>query len=739
LAQLGPGGKGIETEARFGIFKDGRFIPGVTKNQLEELVKLFKGWKKEITVDKVTSRTLTGQQSVRQIQKNGKNFYELKEKLQVVDFPPAGVRLVRSSERMSDAMKNVFNNASKNKNYIQTRNRMSFYSPSEKVRIDATQLDRSFQFEIEFTDKKEACKYIELVAGTLEKLKFASKVVGDYRSFIKSPRFIGSLPQTLTLEAFDKKVLSKYNYSVTEKADGERYLMYVTKDGYFTMISRSMKVEFLPVTPTPAFAHTILDGEFVNNVFYAFDIAYTNGKNVMSSKLPARLTQLDTVIKSLGMPIIKMKKFLVEYSNKIIEFPSKKDTTYKNIYEAAAAVWSVRKNFPYGLDGLIFTPVDEPYQTTRTFKWKDDNTIDFYYDGNKLFIAGNDKNGSYSARIPFSGIDDKGGFELKGKMVTNQIFIDKTAPTQVRNGILTSAIPGPPGVGEFTFVDNTFKLLKKRPDKEFPNGIAAVNQAWEAVVNTLSIEKIAKGPRFIRDFHSEIKSNLIMKYTKGKRVLDIGSGKGEDVGKYVKAGVKSLVGIDLVKEEYAHPNYMSFHKANNPVYRVKNFSNTSEKFDVININFAIHYFLQNKKLFESLMINIHENMKKGGYLMATVLDGRLVFDSLKGKNKLNTNSVLLKSNYNNSKNNFNSPKFKFLGQKVDVLLKYSKYFANKPITEYLFNFKKFLKIMEEFGFKLVETKNFSELCSDSKWCSRYMSNAEKDYSFKNIFFVLKKE
>jgi hypothetical protein len=88
--------------------------------------------------------------------------------------------------------------------------------------------------------------------------------------------------------------------------------------------------------------------------------------------------------------------------------------------------------------------------------------------------------------------------------------------------------------------------------------------------------------------------------------------------------------------------------------------------------------------------------------------------------------------------NFNSSKFKFLGQKVNVMVKGTKYFGNKPITEFLFNFTKFLAVMEKMGFELIEMKSFSDLCSESPWCSRYMTANEKNYSFKNIYFILRK-
>ena len=102
-----------------------------------------------------------------------------------------------------------------------------------------------------------------------------------------------------------------------------------------------------------------------------------------------------------------------------------------------------------------------------------------------------------------------------------------------------------------------------------------------------------------------------------------------------------------------------------------------------------------------------------------------------------TNKVEFSKKYNNALN-FNSSKFKLLGQEVEVMVKGTKYF-NKPISEFLFNFEKFLQIMEQMGYELVEKGNFKDFCSESEWCREYMTEAEKDYSFKNIYFVLRKK
>ena len=724
--------KGIETEARFGKFQGTRFVPGVSKRQYDEVIKHYEslGWARTSTRDKVTSKSLNPRQSVRRIESSNGTKYQFKEKLSIVDVPSDGYRLAKSKERDSKVFEDLYKNTTNKGQYVTTRNRVTF--KKNNIQIDLTDNGKNLQVEIEF--KGNACTEIKKVSELLSDVQIKSMVYNDYKQLL-GPRFAGPLPQTLTFETFKKRILTKKPYSVTEKADGERYLLMVDRNGGLSLISRGMDITLLKDAGDKAdFAGTILDGEFYKGKYYAFDILTVNGTNVQSKKLPERLMILYNTLINMKVKILKMKNFLVDDGKNITEYPSQAKTSLKNIYDAAQAVWSRKASFPYPLDGLIFTPTNDPYFSRGILKWKDENTIDLYYKGNKLHLAGFGANGKEYMILPFEGFDGKGTFKTKSKTIINKIFVDKEAPENVRKGLLPSAIPGPAGVGEFKFENNNFKLIRKRPDKQFPNGIEASNQVWESITSPLVIKDLSSGPGAMRDFHSEIKAKLIQKYAKGKSVIDIGSGKGEDVGKYMKSNSKPVVGFDLVKEEYPHPNYMTFHKVNNEIYRIKNY--VKEKYDVININFAIHYFLKNRATFESLVMNIHENLKKGGVIMATVLDGKLIYKSLKNKNKVNTNKYTMTKKYNNSMN-INSPKFKLLGQEVEVLVKGTKYF-DKPISEFLFNFDKFLKIMEQMGFELVEKVNFSELCSDSEWCRRYMTEAEKDYSFKNIYFVLKK-
>jgi len=215
----------------------------------------------------------------------------------------------------------------------------------------------------------------------------------------QSPRtmFIGPQPITLELQNItqdgvpDQTILN--NYTVTEKADGERCLLYIAGDGKCWFISSTLKPAFTGVV-VKEHRNTVVDGELVlkdaqgnaSKIYAMFDMYVVNGKDVRSLPLLGKVSRVDHLLK-------------FEQRCKAI-FASQANMTLftKNFFEGDIFTQSKRllemskaDVFPYRIDGLIYTPSklpvgglyegDSPAHGTwqKVFKWKPpkENTIDF--------------------------------------------------------------------------------------------------------------------------------------------------------------------------------------------------------------------------------------------------------------------------------------------------------------------------------------------------------------------------
>lgn len=192
------------------------------------------------------------------------------------------------------------------------------------------------------------------------------------------------------------------SYCVTEKADGERHLLYVNSNGKIYMINMNMNVIFTGAkTNQKECFNALLDGElilhnkkkeFINN-FAAFDIYYENGIDVrhlpfveVGSKdekyfeYGCRLPKLKDFIKYLKPISILVKdetsiqSLLSKYKNKG-QSNSPINITAKQFYPSFGPIYGneplnnnifeannyllrrIADNlFEYEIDGLIFTP-----------------------------------------------------------------------------------------------------------------------------------------------------------------------------------------------------------------------------------------------------------------------------------------------------------------------------------------------------------------------------------------------
>ena len=215
-----------------------------------------------------------------------------------------------------------------------------------------------------------------------------------------SEDFIG--PSSVTLQ-HDHVPLISVDYSVTDKADGLRKLLFIDNQGHVYFITSSMEVEYTNIQcPNKACHNTIIDGEHITtdindkpiNLYACFDIYVNHNVDCRADKFitennepkePCRLDKLKTMVLAMGSLSEKMAVKVKTFIHTEEGF---------TIHEACASVLENPLTKNYHTDGLIFTPMNFGVGMTNktkavpnhkvtwnlSFKWKppDQNTIDFF-------------------------------------------------------------------------------------------------------------------------------------------------------------------------------------------------------------------------------------------------------------------------------------------------------------------------------------------------------------------------
>lgn len=200
------------------------------------------------------------------------------------------------------------------------------------------------------------------------------------------------------------------NYTVTDKADGDRKLMFIDKKRRVYLIDTNMKVQFTGCVSS-MLENVILDGEHILhdkygkfiNLYAAFDIYILDGNDKRMLpfislrpdmiKANFRLSLLDAVIKNLMLKsVMKNDK---DPPLKVVCKTFYTESERQNIFQGCKTILQkINDNlFEYNTDGLIFTPMDkgvgfdndsDTVKNTKvtwihSFKWKppEFNTIDF--------------------------------------------------------------------------------------------------------------------------------------------------------------------------------------------------------------------------------------------------------------------------------------------------------------------------------------------------------------------------
>ena len=695
------------------------------------------------------------------------------------------------------------------------------------------------------------------------------EVLNKYQELVKKgmtlPTYFKEVPlltpKPITLERANLSNPDDYgsisilrNYVVTEKADGERVLIYINETGKVFIIRSSLKVEETGIIAKKEAYNSLIDGEYIDcnkrtdgskkNLLASFDLYYQKGEQLTSLSLMGD--------NSRNGKMIKMKNYL-DTSKANIDFIVKAHRLSDNILNDCKEILNNPENFPYEIDGLIFTPaklavysfypslpvpITQNMGWDRLFKWKpvEQNTIDFLvkFQGEvrKDGII-HKKAGLYVGDNPISsseiGVEEGLKLRYDRKYSKKQYEKQKEGYKPVLFRPKANYIPEMEyvylmidGKGEIraenndkiedeTIVEFRFdvdlkewKPIRVREDKtrifkrgEFSktaNSLVVAVNVWRSINSPISKEMII-GSMNIKDYETDeakkleaddiyyarsiprrslLSYNMItfhnigineMLFSRGKKggsLMELACGQASDLYRWLGAGFKFVLGIDIVKD--------NIYKANDGAYArmLKEFGKSfrtrgqeemrfpdivfaagdcsldirsgeagvdeeskkllrqvmrkdnkrfdefykyvvgkgADKFDMITCLFAIHYFFESQEKLEGFLNNVSANLKKGGLFMATFMDGGSVERALdeaggkivEGRKTFEDGSVPIWAIIKRVDGDTGD-----YNRKVDIFIENTQ----RLIPEYLVNYEFLVKKAKEFDLEVEESELYS--------------------------------
>jgi hypothetical protein len=305
---------------------------------------------------------------------------------------------------------------------------------------------QTYEFYIDITNTTDKNNIIHAIIRMEQALHLNSfiisksqqaDVIKDYGALVKADihawKYDDKKPPLLTPKPFTLERINMLNpsdyahgygitsilteYTVTEKADGERLLMYINGVGGVYLINNSHQVIDTGLKSPAELYNSLIDGEYIVcnkrkdnasvGLYASFDMYYYNGK---------RITQLPLIGDGNGGNgngaagaaaganaaaadcrynyLKKTEKLLKTKSEFVIEYIVKEHLYSKDILEDCKGILTNSTAYPYEIDGLIFTPaklavlsnysnkpepLTEKLGWSKVLKWKppEQNSIDF--------------------------------------------------------------------------------------------------------------------------------------------------------------------------------------------------------------------------------------------------------------------------------------------------------------------------------------------------------------------------
>lgn len=536
------------------------------------------------------------------------------------------------------------------------------------------------------------------------------------------------------------KIYPPVGYYITDKLDGKRAILSIHHGKGCIITDKITEID-----DTFDQKWTILDGEYYNGEFYAFDAIIINDEQLFDEKFSTRIDKLQ----QYKNKHVKVKKYT--FITATVPSELEKEITQARISDEKT-------------DGYIITKDGDGYMDTLNYKYKDleHNTIDFLA---KLAPEKSDIPG-FTLYYLFVGITRRMFNNLKLRYCINyQLIFDirtfgEYFPIQFSSCNMPYAykyyrdnklepldIDGK--VVELLCVENcgsmsTDKIVKwkeigiredrKNETNYYGNDYRIAELTWLNFIDPFTKEELWNGVKDIYfatekesmyeaqiTYVSFCKNTLITDLlNEMTTIIDIGAGKGQDLGRYYKAKVKNLYAIDkdraalseliqrrLTGTAETAVNVMVADMNDDYkllVERMKSHFNLTAV-DAIVCNLAVHYFLGSKDEMTNFVLFCERMLKSGGIVILTCFFGEKIHD-LPAEWDIYQDNVLkysIKKEYVGDTLG--------IGQKIGVKLPFSN---GEYYSENLVNTEELVKEFKSFGFSLKSKKSLLHYMNDFK-------------------------
>jgi len=500
--------------------------------------------------------------------------------------------------------------------------------------------------------------------------------------------------------------------------------------------------------------------------YFAFDAYAVNGNNIskgsaalphisLDKKKKTRVHFIAEVVKAISKALksqnpyfnIHTKNFMIPKEESIIKLSKK--------------IWDKREEFSFELDGLIYTPIDKEivFGTWHEhFKWKPKEflSIDFLVEKNveniKLMV-GKTINGKYQpdTKNPFDILNTNSNYDsIRSNTIVEMVYDsfnkkwnvlrtreDKTAgylkwkEFNEKNPKKTN--PYNIGCNSIKVAQQIIRLIKSNfapfeDNKSYYTETSKTKRSKSVGINIRNYHNIAKNWLY-KISNKIIKSQNKKDKNKDKKtlLLDIGSGRGGDIAKWYNNNFNSVVAVEPNKSNIVNKHGLVDRKEKFMKRKLKKEFNisiihdggqnatlvervnslTKEPFDVVSIQFAIHYLLKSENDFKTLLDNIQKLLKKNGILILSLMDGKLLFEKLNENegiyDKWEKTGYYFKLNENcSSLRNYNC----LVDAKIESI---NSDFDAEPISEPLVDIDFLTSKLKDNGFEYLSKTEVSEM------------------------------